>query len=68
MKHYFYRLSFSIVHRILNIHDVPVLLIQILGHRPWIQDGKLFRGGKWIKWDGEALAQCEAQVCRRDTK
>ncbi|KAI4468940.1 zinc finger mynd domain containing protein 10 [Holotrichia oblita] len=56
------RLSYSIIDRILNIHDVPVLLIEILGHRPWIQDDKLYKGSRWIKWDGEALAQCEAQV------
>lgn len=46
----------------MNVHDVPILFVQLLLHKPWLIRGKLYKGGKWIKWDGEVLGQCEAQV------
>lgn len=45
-----------------KIHDVPVLLIQILLHTPWCKNGKLYSAGRWIIQNNEALSQAEAQV------
>nr|XP_022909776.1 zinc finger MYND domain-containing protein 10 [Onthophagus taurus] len=56
------RLTYGIIDRLLNVHDVPVLLIEVLLHHPWHQNGLLYKNNQWIKWDGEGLPQCEAQI------
>ena len=55
-------LTLNICSRIYDTHDVPVLFAQLLLVRPWVKNGKQYRGGKWMDWDGEALGQVEAQV------
>ncbi|XP_018329244.1 zinc finger MYND domain-containing protein 10 isoform X2 [Agrilus planipennis] len=62
MAEYLERLPLSVCTGMYQENDVPVLLVQILLERPWIDQGKSFCGGRWYDWDGEALNKIEAQV------
>ncbi|KAF7273666.1 hypothetical protein GWI33_013613 [Rhynchophorus ferrugineus] len=56
------RLPISVCNRVYTTHDVPVLLVEVLHAKPWQHDDKQYHNGKWSQWDGERLAQAEAQV------
>ncbi|KAJ8972356.1 hypothetical protein NQ317_008766 [Molorchus minor] len=56
------RLPISIYSCMYSVHDIPVLLIEILVEAPWVRDGKQYSGGTWKDWDQEQLGQSEAQV------
>lgn len=59
------RLPLSVCSRMYDVYDVPILFVELLLVRPWTKNGNSqFTAGKWMKWDGEALGQAEAQVKR----
>ncbi|XP_060531559.1 zinc finger MYND domain-containing protein 10 [Cylas formicarius] len=57
------KLPITVCSRLYAAYDVPVLLSEIILKRPWVKnDGNIYSGGKWRKWDNEQLPQVEAQV------
>ncbi|XP_019768921.2 zinc finger MYND domain-containing protein 10 isoform X1 [Dendroctonus ponderosae] len=62
LAEHFDRLPITVCSHIYTIHDVPILLTEILRIRPWVKGCKQFAGGKWKNWDQEQLVQAEAQV------
>lgn len=56
-------LPISVCSRLYTTYDIPVLLTEILGAKPWVKNNKLYVAGKWKEWDQEQLGQAEAQVC-----
>lgn len=61
-------LPLSVCSRMYDVYDVPILFVELLLLRPWVKNGDQFTAGKWMKWDGEALGQAEAQVRHRSQK
>ena len=47
--------------RLTVVHDVPVLLAQLLESRPWMRKGQVFEGTDWIPDDEYTLPKLEAQ-------
>lgn len=60
-------LPISVCSRLYTTYDIPVLLTEILGVKPWVKNNKLYVAGKWKEWDQEQLGQAEAQVCASKT-
>lgn len=56
-------ITLNVTEKIFNVYDVPVLFAEILLNKPWIKDGKQYKSGQWIDWDGERVPQPEVQVC-----
>ncbi|XP_017771991.1 PREDICTED: zinc finger MYND domain-containing protein 10 [Nicrophorus vespilloides] len=58
------RIAIGITSRIYSTLDVPVLLVQVMLHKPWISKGKVYREGSWVENNlpSDLLMQSEAQI------